>query len=105
MTSGRTGDGIRPGGKPNTQPSSGVNLSRRALFTHVCVSCGKKRELNNEGFCYWCVAARNTIKDKIEQLRPVEIVGDHWIHREVDDPDAKFYRRDEVDAILERLRE
>lgn len=36
--------------------------------------------------------------------RPVEIIGNHWIHRKRDDEDAKFYRRDEIDAWLKGLR-
>lgn len=32
--------------------------------------------------------------------KPVEIVGNHWIHRDPSDSDATFYRRDEIDAYL-----
>lgn len=31
-------------------------------------------------------------------------VGNHWIHRDRDDEDAKFYRRDEIDARLKGVK-
>lgn len=39
-----------------------------------------------------------------EMPKPVEIVGNHWIHRERDDDDAKFYRRDEIEEWLKGVR-
>jgi hypothetical protein len=38
-----------------------------------------------------------------EGLRPVEIIGNHWIYRHKSDGEAKFYRRDEVDAQIAEL--
>ena len=47
---------------------------------------------------------RLEINNKIEALRPVEIVGNHWINREIEDSDAGFYRREEVDEILKLVK-
>jgi hypothetical protein len=47
---------------------------------------------------------RIEISRKIEALQPVEIIGSHWIHRPPEDADATFYRRDEVDEILEMVK-
>lgn len=43
---------------------------------------------------------RIEISKKLKALQPVEIIGDHWVHRASKDTDATFYRRDEVDEIL-----
>jgi hypothetical protein len=42
---------------------------------------------------------------QVQGLRPVEIVGNHWVHRDSSDKDAKFYLRSEVDLELSRLRD
>jgi hypothetical protein len=38
-------------------------------------------------------------------LCPVEIIGNHYIHREPSDSDAKFYLRSDVDKLLQEIRE
>ncbi len=44
-------------------------------------------------------------KYAVEMPRPVEIVGNHWIHRDSADTDAKFYRRDEVEAMRDKMQD
>jgi hypothetical protein len=40
----------------------------------------------------------------LADLKPVEIIGDHWIHRPMHDIEAQFYRRSEVEEILMFIR-
>jgi hypothetical protein len=42
-------------------------------------------------------------QSEADGLRPVEIVGNHWIHRDKSDGDAKFYRRNEADLLIGAL--
>lgn len=46
-----------------------------------------------------------TIEDAIAGLKPVEIVGNHFIHRERSDEHAEFYLREEVDVLIEAMME
>lgn len=46
---------------------------------------------------------RNNIDDALKNLLPVEIVGNHWIHRKKGDKDANFYYKDDVDYVIQLL--